>query len=94
MLVIAEYPTSSICEMLDGMDVAPPLLVIESSLKLMIASYKSGTIFQIWHNIDKSTTPTYNITINGNWIAKESTINQEVISYVHIDYINAKWMRR
>ena len=77
MLVFAEYPTSSICEMLDGMDVAPPLLVIESSLKLMIASYKSGTIFQIWHNIDKSTTPTYNITINCNWIAKELTINQE-----------------
>ena len=66
MFVVAEYPTSSVCEILDGMSVAPPLLAIASSLKFMIASYKSGTIFQMWHNIDKSTTPTYNITINAN----------------------------
>ena len=26
-----------------------------------MASYKSGTIFQIWHNIDKSTTPTWKV---------------------------------
>ena len=66
MFVIAEYPTSSVCEILDGMEVAALLLAIESSLKFMIASYKSGTIFQIWHNIDKSTTPTCNIPINCN----------------------------
>ena len=63
MFVIAEYPTSSVCEILD---VAALLLAIESALKFMIASYKSGTIFQIWHNIDKRTTPTYNIPINCN----------------------------
>ena len=66
MFVIAEYPTSSVFEILDGIDVEALLLVIESSLKFMIASYKSGTIFQIWHNIDKRTTPTYNIPINCN----------------------------
>ena len=66
MLVIAEYPTSSVCEILDGIDVEALRLAIESSLKFMIASYKSGTIFQIWHSIDKRTTPTYNIPINCN----------------------------
>ena len=79
MFIVAEDPTSSVCEILDGMDVAPPLLPNESSLKLMIASYKSGTIFQIWHNIDKSTTPTYNIPIKCNmYIMLSKEINRIV----------------